>query len=207
MGMSGLKDSNIVLQRQHLRGFTIVELLIVVVVIAILAAIAVVSYNGIQAKAHDATVRSDLHHVANLMNLYSIDNGEIFPFDPAGDPGTLCDQASTTIRSGLTSIKMKLSVGSYDSTPNANLLYIASNDGKQFALLAFAKNNPTYYVSDKTGSAKEYIPSGSIPQSRFPGGTPCGVADNLGISSLSTHTDFGFYYIFVKGAGGFRIWI
>lgn len=49
--MSGFKSS---------KGFTIVELLIVVVVIAILAAITIVSYNGITNQAHDATVQSDL---------------------------------------------------------------------------------------------------------------------------------------------------
>ena len=41
------------------RGFTIVELLIVVVVIAILAAITIVSYNGITQRAKDATVKND----------------------------------------------------------------------------------------------------------------------------------------------------
>jgi prepilin-type N-terminal cleavage/methylation domain-containing protein len=42
------------------KGFTIVELLIVVVVIAILAAITIVSYNGIQARAQQAKIDSDL---------------------------------------------------------------------------------------------------------------------------------------------------
>ena len=37
-------------------GFTIVELLIVVVVIAILAAITIVAYNGVIAKTNDAAV-------------------------------------------------------------------------------------------------------------------------------------------------------
>jgi len=41
------------------RGFTIVELLIVVVVIAILAAITIVSYNGITQRAKDAAVKND----------------------------------------------------------------------------------------------------------------------------------------------------
>jgi prepilin-type N-terminal cleavage/methylation domain-containing protein len=44
----------------HLRGFTIVELLIVVVIIAILAAITVVSYNGISARAVNAKRDSDV---------------------------------------------------------------------------------------------------------------------------------------------------
>jgi len=44
-------------------GFTIVELLIVIVVIGILAAITIVSYNGIQDRARTAQVNADL---ANL---------------------------------------------------------------------------------------------------------------------------------------------
>ena len=41
-------------------GFTIVELLIVIVVIAILAAVSFVAYSGIQNEAADSAVRSDL---------------------------------------------------------------------------------------------------------------------------------------------------
>lgn len=44
-------------------GFTIVELLIVVVVIAILAAITVVSYNGIQARAKASIANTDLRQL------------------------------------------------------------------------------------------------------------------------------------------------
>ena len=45
------------------QGFTIVELLIVIVVIAILAAITIVSYNGITNSANDSSVKSDLRNI------------------------------------------------------------------------------------------------------------------------------------------------
>ena len=54
----------------HIKGFTIVELLIVIVVIAILAAISVVAYTGIQNNAHDTAVKSDLANFANQIQMF-----------------------------------------------------------------------------------------------------------------------------------------
>lgn len=57
------------------QGFTIVELLIVIVVIAILAAISVVVYNGISARANDARRASDIKTVVRLIEAYNAENG------------------------------------------------------------------------------------------------------------------------------------
>lgn len=56
-------------------GFTIVELLIVVVVIAILAAITIVAYNGIQSKARDAQRLEAVRSIQKSLELYKIENG------------------------------------------------------------------------------------------------------------------------------------
>lgn len=61
--------------RQNQRGFTIVELLIVIVVIGILAAITIVAYNGIQQRARDARVDAALTQVKSTIEMYKIDNG------------------------------------------------------------------------------------------------------------------------------------
>lgn len=57
-------------------GFTIVELLIVIVVIAILAMISIVAYNGIQARAYKTTIQSDISSNAKKLEEYRILNGE-----------------------------------------------------------------------------------------------------------------------------------
>ncbi len=51
-------------------GFTIVELLIVIVVIAILAAISVVAYTGIQTRARASAIASDLKATEKAFNSY-----------------------------------------------------------------------------------------------------------------------------------------
>lgn len=56
-------------------GFTIVELLIVIVVIAILAAISVVAYTGIQNRAKNVQVQSDIRQVAGLIEMYRAEHG------------------------------------------------------------------------------------------------------------------------------------
>ena len=57
------------------RGFTIVELLIVIVIIAILAAITTVAYNGLQQRARDAERTSEVAALQKALELYRIDNG------------------------------------------------------------------------------------------------------------------------------------
>lgn len=61
-------------QKQH-TGFTIVELLIVIVVIAILAAITIVAYNGIQTQAKTTKTISAVETWVKALRLYEADNG------------------------------------------------------------------------------------------------------------------------------------
>ena len=69
-------------------GFTIVELLIVIVVIAILAAISIVAYNGIQVRSRDSIRKSDIASIEKALELHYIDKGSFT------QPENLCSDTS-----------------------------------------------------------------------------------------------------------------
>lgn len=68
----------------ELPAFTIVELLVVIVVIGILAAITVVSYAGISNKASLASLTADLNSASKLLGLYNIEY-DSYPTSLDGD--------------------------------------------------------------------------------------------------------------------------
>lgn len=56
------------------QGFTIVELLLVIVIIAILAAITLVAYNGISSRANASRAKANATNVLKVAAAYSIDD-------------------------------------------------------------------------------------------------------------------------------------
>ena len=71
------------------RAFTLIELLIVVAIIAILAAIAVPNFLEAQVRAKTSRVRSDMRTVAVAMESYRLDNTAHAPHDRHFGTGTL----------------------------------------------------------------------------------------------------------------------
>ena len=63
-------------QRDSQHGFTIVELLIVIVVIGVLAAITIVAFNGVQQRARDAKRISAIDTFEKAVRLYKTSYGE-----------------------------------------------------------------------------------------------------------------------------------
>ena len=82
--------------RHRASGFTIVELLIVVVVIGVLAAIVIVAYNGVTQRAQTSSLQSDIAAMDNAQKRYmTISDNPPIAYAPDGQPNdTLAFTAS-----------------------------------------------------------------------------------------------------------------
>ena len=79
-------------------GFTIVELLIVIIVIAVLATITVVSYNGVTRSARESVASDAVAQANQKVLLYAADHNDIFPVDISH--AGVKDDAYTTFQYG-----------------------------------------------------------------------------------------------------------
>ena len=66
-------------------GFTLIEFLVVISIIAILTAVATVSYTNVQKKSRDGKRKSDLAAIQQALAVYYQDTGHYPPYD-AGPP-------------------------------------------------------------------------------------------------------------------------
>ena len=116
-------------QKMRTTGFTIVELLIVIVVIGILAAITIVSFNGVQQKAREATIRSDLASIQKAMLLY---RGELGVLPPGADfySGAVMPPSATWATTVLGALKSKgfMSGSGLEKDPWGQYYWYDNND-------------------------------------------------------------------------------
>lgn len=111
------------------RGFTIVELLIVVVVIAILAAITIVAFNGVTQRAKDTAAQSAAAQGSKKLATYAPLNSDAYPADKA-------------------SFLTATSLSDGDGTgASPNYQYTASSDRRSYCLTTTV-NNISYYTTN-----------------------------------------------------------
>ena len=120
-------------------AFTIVELLVVIVVIGILAAVTIVSYTGISNKANTASVQLDLSNASTLLKMYYteygsypiIASGSNCPSNPVADTKYCLKLSPNNTKTyspstGTNSQSYSLNI----TNTNSNTLGVVTNDSK-----------------------------------------------------------------------------
>lgn len=117
-------------------GFTIVELLVVIVIIGILASITIISYTGISNKATVASIKSDLSSASIQIKMFqAIDSSGNYPV------GVDCSVS-----------------------PAANTVCLKTSSGNSFIYNPLNSNNPkTFVLESANGAVKYRITSNSSP--------------------------------------------
>jgi len=109
------------------KGFTLIEMLIVITIIALLASLILVGMGGARAKTRDARRIADLHNVMNALELYYAKN---YYYPDASDWATLTTEL-TTEDIGVSRIPQD----PLNTSPTAKSYYYgASTDGQDYAL-------------------------------------------------------------------------
>ncbi|HYN65028.1 MAG TPA: prepilin-type N-terminal cleavage/methylation domain-containing protein, partial [Candidatus Limnocylindrales bacterium] len=66
-------------RRRAASGFTLVELLIVVIILGVLAAVVIPQFASVSAEAKESSVRSNLATVRQAISLYRVQHNETYP--------------------------------------------------------------------------------------------------------------------------------
>ena len=117
------------------RAFTLIELLIVVAIIAILAAIAVPNFLEAQTRAKVTRAKADMRSLATAMEAYAVDNNGRYPFDidSRGFPWYITDVLSTPVA--------YISGGSILQDPfRTQVVQVAA---RRFRFVNYIANNPS----------------------------------------------------------------
>lgn len=181
------------MHKLHSAGFTIVELLIVIVVIAILASITVFSYRGATGRAADVAILSDLENVQDSLELYESKKGTYPGATEDGINGSIALVMQGIRQNDVMSVEFsKDAYGQSDIYPNQPMGtimvgFILQGSGKisDICIIARSKSGQNFLLSTSGVVAKTATINSMGGAHDFR--TACGVEGKINNASLLTY--------------------
>jgi len=123
-------------RRENEEGFTLIELMVVVLIIAILIAIAIPTFLGARTKANDRAAQSSLRNALTAAKSVFTDQNS---YVPATAAALSADEPSLTFAAAASNGPKEVSV---TTTPTANVWVAAG----------LSKSNTCFYIQDNSGA-------------------------------------------------------
>lgn len=165
--------------KNHIRGFTLVELLVVMAIISLLATVILGGFRASQRRSRDTARKSDLKQISNALEMFYSDY-EHYPLSNSGKivgcphPSTSCDWGTSKFTDGKTDYFQVLPA---DITSGTYYWYQADASGTRYQLFAHLEN------SEDPGCTN--VGCTEIQQINY-GGYTCGEDCNFAVTSANT---------------------
>lgn len=157
-----------VFSKKKVKGFTLVELLIVISIIGILSALMVMNFSSARIKARDNKRISDLNLISSALSQYYSANLRTYPLKDAAGDGTTYLSYKTDENWLAAKLASYISPLPSDSDSKYTYHYVVRDDGRKAAIIIDALESGTAKCNIPTQTMYPAMIGGSQPESTLP---------------------------------------
>ncbi len=144
--------------KRRMSGFTLVEILIVVIILGILAAVVIPQFSEASNDTRESSVKTDLKTIRSQLQLYKAQHAEIYPDDFANQMTMFTDASGNTNASYSSTFRFGPYMLRMPPNPYTGVSTVTQVDDGDTAYSAAADMNQGWWYNSVTGEFRCHVP-------------------------------------------------